>query len=327
MDKLVSPTRARTSLPQNDREAYEEMGKPAPVRRARQPGRQDGQACAANPDAAVLGRENHRDMPLEIVLKYLHKPELYRLSWGAKNTHGEEWDKLEAEFEARLARMSREAVRDKSLRPQAVYGFFPAASDGEDLVDDRQALTTAPFRLRGGDGVRATGPNCARSPASRFPRQPFGDYLCLSDYFAPVDSGQIDVVALQVVTVGRAASEKFEALQGADQYSEAYFFHGLAVQAAEATANYVHRRWWPRASASRSGRANATAGAIRPARNCLSTRSCCACCPPPPRRWTDAQPGFPVDFSRSSTAAIIVHHPDAKYFSVGVDRVAQIEGS
>jgi len=48
-----------------------------------------------------------------------------------------------------------------------------------------------------------------------------------------VGSGQIDVIALQVVTVGQAASEKFEALQGADQYSEAYFFHGLAVQAAE----------------------------------------------------------------------------------------------
>ena len=73
-------------------------------------------------------------MPLEIVLKYLHKPELFRLSWGAGNAHGEEWATLEAEFEARLARMTREALRDGSLHPQAVYGFFPAASDGDDLV-------------------------------------------------------------------------------------------------------------------------------------------------------------------------------------------------
>lgn len=73
-------------------------------------------------------------MPLEIVLQYLHKPELYRLSWGASNSHGAEWDKLQAEFDARLDRMGREASRNKSLQPQAVYGYFPVNSDGNSLV-------------------------------------------------------------------------------------------------------------------------------------------------------------------------------------------------
>jgi cobalamin-dependent methionine synthase I len=73
-----------------------------------------------------------------------------------------------------------------------------------------------------------------------FPRQPYDDHLALSDYYATVESGQMDVVALQVVTVGLEATEKFEKMQAANDYTEAYFTHGLAVQTAEATANYLH---------------------------------------------------------------------------------------
>ena len=73
----------------------------------------------------------------------------------------------------------------------------------------------------------------------KFPRQPGGEFLCISDYYAPMDSGQVDVVQLQAVTVGAAADAEFERLQSADNYSEAYFFHGLAVQMAEAVANYI----------------------------------------------------------------------------------------
>ena len=51
----------------------------------------------------------------------------------------------------------------------------------------------------------------------------------------------MDTVALQIVTVGEPASQRFDQLQSADNYSEAYYFHGLAVQAAEATATYVHQ--------------------------------------------------------------------------------------
>ena len=74
-------------------------------------------------------------------------------------------------------------------------------------------------------------------------------------------------MALQVVTVGEQASEHFDKLQGADNYSEAYFFHGLAVQSAEATANYVNRvDRQPGDGHSRKGVANAIAGATPPAR-------------------------------------------------------------
>ena len=73
-------------------------------------------------------------MPLEIVLQHLDVDELYRLQWGAKNTHGDEWVKLKAEFEARLDRMKREAIRSGYLKPQAVYGYYPAQSCGDTLI-------------------------------------------------------------------------------------------------------------------------------------------------------------------------------------------------
>ena len=146
-------------------------------------------------------------MPLEMVLQHLHKPELYRLSWGAKNTRGAEWAQLEAEFEARLDRMGRAAGRSGTLLPQAVYGYFPANADGDELIIWETELAA--------DGSRR------ERTRFRFPRQTDRQLLCLSDYFAPVDSGQMDTCVLQIVTVGEVASAEVDRLQQSDNYSEA----------------------------------------------------------------------------------------------------------
>ena len=168
-------------------------------------------------------------MPLEMVFKHLAINELFRLSWGAKNTHGEAWKKLEAEFRQRLDRMTRQAIQEGWLRPQAVYGYWPCQADGNDLiVYDPESVN---------ERARAARRSCC---ASTSPASLLAIILCLADYFAPVDSGKMDVVALQVVTVGQAASERFERLQTAGDYTEAYFTHGLGVQTAEATADYLH---------------------------------------------------------------------------------------
>jgi 5-methyltetrahydrofolate--homocysteine methyltransferase len=75
-----------------------------------------------------------------------------------------------------------------------------------------------------------------------FPRQPAWDRLCLADYFAAEDSGRIDVVALQVVTVGPGPEARSRELQARSEYTEAYFVHGLSVQTAEALAEWTHQR-------------------------------------------------------------------------------------
>lgn len=308
MDKLVSSERDQF-LEQVIGEAYTEIGKPTPVKRTRSATvGKTVQPAPRIPKPLFWGSKTISYMPLEIVLQHLHKPELYRLSWGAKNTHGAEWDKLEAEFEARLQQMTREAMRDKSLRPQAVYGYFPANSDGDDLI--------------------IWDPSGERQEIARFsfPRQPSGEYLCISDYFAPVGGDQMDTVALQIVTVGEAASENFDRLQSADNYSEAYFFHGLAVQAAEATANYLTKHIRQELGIGGSEGKRYSWG--YPA--CPDLEDHTTVFKLLPQATTEIGLTLTESYQfvpEQSTAAIFVHHPDAKYYSVGsLDRSAQILG-
>jgi 5-methyltetrahydrofolate--homocysteine methyltransferase len=249
------------------------------------------------------------EMPLETVLEHLSINELYRLSWGAKNTHGAEWERLRREFDARLAEMSRSALHEGWLIPRGVYGLFPCCSDGEDLViyDPRTIDSASPDEL------------------TRFacPRQPFGDHLCLADYFAPAGAGRVDVVAFQVVTVGDRASERTEKLQARGEYSESYYTHGLAVQAAEAAADYLHDhiRGELRIGPTQGKRYSWGYPAIPD----LADH----------KKVFDLLPAAASELGMTlsaayqlipeqSTAAIIVHHRDAKYYSVGETRVEQL---
>ncbi|HPP64479.1 MAG TPA: homocysteine S-methyltransferase family protein [Anaerolineales bacterium] len=248
-----------------------------------------------------------KDMPLEMVFKHLSLNELYRLSWGAKNTHGAEWDKLKAEYDVRLDRMKREAMRAGWLKPQAVYGYFPCQADGDDLIIyDPHSISNL------------------QSPLARFtfPRQNFDDRLCLADYFAPVASGQVDVVALQVVTVGHAATELIDRLNAQGDYTDSYFTHGLSVQTAEATADYIHThiRRELGLAADQGKRYSWGYPAIPeledhrkvfellPVRQELGMDLTSACQLMP----------------EQSTAAIVVHHKDATYYNVGDSRIEQL---
>jgi 5-methyltetrahydrofolate--homocysteine methyltransferase len=248
-----------------------------------------------------------REMPLEIVLQHLDVDELYRLQWGAKNTHGEEWVKLKAEFDARLERMKREALRSGYLRPQAVYGYYPAQSSGAALI------------------VYDPGDRKTAIARFEFPRQPGQDHLALSDYFAPVESGVMDVAAFQVVTIGHGADQKFQELQGRGDYSEAYFLHGLSVEAAEATAEYVHQhvRRELNLDAKRGKRYSWGYPACP---DLADHQKAFALLPQVNELGLELTAAYQL-IPEQSTAAIIVHHPAAKYYSVGVSRVEQLLGN
>ncbi len=318
VNKLVDDNLRDTFMTQVFEEAYTETGKKRPGKARRNNGtaRKTVPSAGSLPTPPFWGPKLIEYMPTEIVLQHIHKPELFRLSWGAKNTHGAEWDQLEAEFEARLEKMIRAAVRDKSLRPQAVYGYFPVNSDGDDLV----VWDYQPF-------VMQNGKSPERNEIARFsfPRQQQGEFLCISDYFAPVDSGQVDTVALQIVTVGEGATEKFDELQSADNYSEAYYYHGLAVQAAEATATYVHKHVTRELNIPENQGKRYSWG--YPACPDLEDHQIVLDLLPQARelglQLTESFQWVP----EQSTAAIVVHHPDAKYYSVGnLDRSAMILG-
>jgi len=302
MDALNDEEARLDLIERTQRESFSEIDRKTVIKRTER--HRNGpviQDAGLIPNPPFWGARTVVQIPLEEVFHYLDKRSLFRLSWGAKNAHGEEWDSLKAQFENRLDKMQRAALKEGWLNPQGVYGYWPVLSDGDDLV------IYAPNN----------DVNEPRIEIERFhfPRQSSGDHLCLADYFLPTGSEQLDSMALQVVTVGREASERYDELQAQGNYAEAYFFHGLAVQTAEAVAEYLHRFIRKELGLSEQQGLRYSWGYpaipeledhrkvfdLLPAEKGLQMT------------LTDAYQLVP----EQSTAAIIVHHPEAKYFSLG----------
>ena len=311
MEALMNTAEKPNLLARIRKESEMELGRPGKVQPegARPLQRSDVPPAERLPSPSTWGPRVVRDMPLEMVFKHLSLNELFRLSWGAKNSHGEEWVKLEAEFQRRLQTMQRQAIQEGWLRPQAVYGYWPAQAAGDELL-----LYVPESVERGGQPEELL--------RFSFPRQPSGDYLCLADYFAPVDSGRMDVVALQVVTVGQAASERFERLQTAGDYSEAYFTHGLGVQTAEATADYLHNHIRRELGLGAEQGKRYSWG--YPAIPDLEDHAKVFQLLPAERELGMTLTTSYQLVPEQSTAAIIIHHPSARYYTVGESRIEQL---
>jgi 5-methyltetrahydrofolate--homocysteine methyltransferase len=233
---------------------------------------------------------------LQDVVECLDRNALYRLQWGAKNAKGAEWEQLKAEFDVRVRDLVREAERDGWLEPKVVYGYFPVQSDGHDLV------------------VYDPADRARELTRFVFPRQPERERLCLSDYFRSVESGEHDVAAFQIVTMGTAVDDLTEELQRQGDYSRGYYIHGLGVSLAEALAEYTNRLV----------RQSLGLGEGRGKRYSWGYPAC-----PDLEEHTKLWQVLPADqigvsltaafqlVPEQSTAAIVVHHPEAKYFSIG----------
>jgi len=207
-----------------------------------------------------------------------------------------------------LSRMQSRAQHEGWLCPQAVYGYWPCNSDGNVL------LVYEPAKV---------GQAAGRQVIARFafPRQEDQERLSVADYFAPVDSGVVDVVALQVVTVGHGATDRFDALQAAGDYSEAYYTHGLAVQTAEATAEWLHRRIKKELGIGDRGKRYSWGYGACP--DLEDHALVFKLLPAPSALDMSLTPAFQL-VPEQSTAAIVVHHPDARYFAIGGSRVEQL---
>jgi len=238
------------------------------------------------------------NIPVDDVVECIDRNTLYRMQWGARNLKGDEWDRLvRDDFEPRLKRYTLEARTQGWLRPRAIYGYFPVGRDGDQVVV---------FDAR--DRAKEIG-------RFTFPRQEDREQLSLADYFRPLDGGAPqDVMALQVVTSGDRASEFIARRNAGGDYTEGYFLHGFSVQTAEGAAEYVNRR------------VRSELGIEEP-RGLRYSWGYPACpdieqhevlfgiLPVKETIGVGLTSAWQLD-PEQSTAALVVHHPAAKYFSV-----------
>ena len=222
------------------------------------------------------------EIDLTEIWKHLDKQTLFKLSWGIKGKSNVE---SVDDPEKLLEEWKKKVIENNLFEPKAVYAYFKCNSDGNNLI------------VKNSDGEKVI---------FGFPRSSKSKHLCLSDYF-----GDDDVVAFQVVTVGNKVAETIAKWDSEDKYADAYYLHGIAVATAEAMAEWVnlkikselnlmdrgglryswgypscpdisqHHLVWKLLNAKKLGIGLTEAGQITP---------------------------------EQSTAAIVVHHPDAEYF-------------
>ena len=293
----------------------------AAARRAReepeeQVSRSDVATDNAVPTPPFVGSRVVRGIPLADYASMLDERATFMGQWGLRGARGDKGPSYEelVESEGRprlrywLDRLQTEGV----LEAAVVYGYFPCRSKGDDLVV---------LREDGTERVRFS-----------FPRQKRDRHLCLADFFRTEESGETDVVAFHLATMGNRISEFAQTLFEADNYRDYLEVHGLSVQLTEALAEYWHKRIRQELRfADGTSAASADPGSLddyfrleyRGARYSFGYPAC-------PNLEDQVQLVELLDPSRigvslseefqlhpeQSTSAIVVHHPEAKYFAV-----------
>ncbi|PBC81475.1 methionine synthase (B12-dependent) [Streptomyces sp. 2224.1] len=261
------------------------------------------------PEPPFWGTRVVKGIQLADYASWLDEGALFKGQWGLKQARtgdGPTYEELvETEGRPRLRGWLDKLQTENLLEAAVVHGYFPCVSKGEDLI------------LLHEDGTERT--------RFTFPRQRRGRRLCLADYFRPEETGETDVVGLQVVTVGSkiggATAELFEA----NSYRDYLELHGLSVQLAEALAEYWHAR--VRAELGFAGEDPADvedmfALKYRGARFSLGYGACpdledrakIADLLQPERIGVELSEEFQLH-PEQSTDAIVIHHPEAKYFN------------
>lgn len=260
------------------------------------------------PEPPFWGTRVIKGIQLKEYASWLDEGALFKGQWGLKESRkgGPSYEELvETEGRPHLRGWLDRLQRENLLEAAVVYGYFPCVSKGDDLI------------LLGEDGSERT--------RFTFPRQRRGRRLCLADFFRPEESGETDVVGLQVVTVGSkiggATAELFEA----NAYRDYLELHGLSVQLAEALAEYWHARVRSElgfAGEDPSDVEDMFALKYRGARFSLGYGACpnledrakIADLLEPGRIGVELSEEFQLH-PEQSTDAIVIHHPEAKYFN------------
>ncbi len=280
---------------------------------------------ATIPSVPFFGTKVVRDIPLREVYRYINEIALIRGQWQVKKgkLSPDEYRRiLDEKIHPALRQLQEEAERERLLRPDVVYGYYPCRSEGDDLVvfaPDGNTDPSEPWDPGRGaplkEVVRFT-----------FPRQQKDRRLNIADFFIPGAGGEYDVLGIQLVTVGLRASEHAKSLFDSNRYQEYLYFHGLSVETAEGLAEY-----WHKVVRGEMGIGGEDAPEIKklfgqkyrgsrysfgyPACPALEDQEKLFVLLKPERIGVSLTEEFQL-VPEQSTTAIIVHHPDARYFTI-----------
>ncbi len=262
------------------------------------------------PKPPFWGTKVVQEIPLDEVFPYINEAALIKGQWQVrkgKRSEAEYKKFVEENVYPDLERLKERAKNERLLEPKVVYGYFPCQSDGNDVIIYNDDLKTERMRFT-------------------FPRQSDDRLLCLSDYFASKNSGRIDVIAFSMVTMGKRASEYSAKLYAENNYKEYLYFHGLSVETAEALAELWHKK-----IREELGIAGKDAKEIKrlfsqgyqgsrysfgyPACSNLEDHTKLFQLLQPEQIGVHLTEEFMLE-PEQSTDAIIVHHPEARYFNV-----------
>ncbi|WP_329624392.1 methionine synthase [Streptomyces sp. NBC_01255] len=312
MDALISVKRGVPGAALPELKPRRVAKRDTPVLQVEEPeepgGRSDVAVDNPVPTPPFWGTRVVKGIPLKDYASWLDEGALFKGQWGLKQARagGATYEELvESEGRPRLRGLLEKLHTENLLEAAVVYGYFPCVSKGEDLIILDEA---------GNERTRFT-----------FPRQRRGRRLCLADFFRPEESGETDVVGLQVVTVGSKIGEATAKLFASDSYRDYLELHGLSVQLAEAMAEYWHAR--VRAELGFGGEDPAKVEDMfdlkyRGARFSLGYGACpdledrakIADLLRPERIGVHLSEEFQLH-PEQSTDAIVIHHPEAKYFN------------
>jgi 5-methyltetrahydrofolate--homocysteine methyltransferase len=261
------------------------------------------------PKAPFFGSRIVKGIPLADYVGMLDERALFVGQWGLKGARGEYEKMVEDEGRPRLRSLLNEVQANGWLEAAVVYGYFPCVSDGNELV-----ILHHEGEMKGEERVRFS-----------FPRQRRDRRLCISDFFASKESGKTDVVAFHVVTMGNTVSQAANELFEANNYREYLELHGLSVQLTEALAEHWHARVREEFSVRDKDAADLQGildQGYRGSRYSFGYPACpdieqqvqlCELLEPE-RIGVHLSEEFQLH-PEQSTSAIIVHHPEAKYFN------------
>jgi len=171
-----------------------------------------------------LGSRVVKGLGLDEIAEFVNETALFRNQWQYRPNEGENDDDFKSRIRSELRVQLAQAKASGILVPQLVYGYFPANGDGNDVViwaDESRTVERMRFS---------------------YPRQNEAPYLCIADFFRPVESGEVDYAAFHIVTMGAKVSEAAAGLFAKNEYQKYLVVHGLGVEMAEALAEFWHHR-------------------------------------------------------------------------------------